>query len=118
MALTYLDEAWIVDYSMYIDFFSIVLLTVCLFIPCVTLCCCLYCTALLYLGQVACPALTLSISVFYIFWLGQGVTRVGTLGFCMSRVFCMPRGFVCLCCLNWFPIRDSCLTLSLIGDHI
>ena len=34
--------------------FSIVLLTVCLFIPCVTLCCCcLCCTALLYLGQVA-----------------------------------------------------------------
>jgi hypothetical protein len=33
--------------------FSIVLLTVRLFIPCVTLCCCLCRTALLYLGQVA-----------------------------------------------------------------
>jgi hypothetical protein len=32
--------------------FSIVLLTVCLFIPCVTPCCCLYRTALLYLGQI------------------------------------------------------------------
>ena len=34
-------------------FFSILLLTVCLFIPCVTLCCCLCRTTLLYLGQVA-----------------------------------------------------------------
>ena len=31
----------------------VVLLTVCLFIPCVTLCCCFCRTALLYLGQVA-----------------------------------------------------------------
>jgi hypothetical protein len=40
-------------HTLYINFFSIVLLTVCLFIPCVTLCCCLCRTALLYLGQVA-----------------------------------------------------------------
>ena len=40
-------------HTLYIDFlFSIVLLTVRLFIPCVTLCC-LCRTALLYLGQVA-----------------------------------------------------------------
>jgi hypothetical protein len=45
--------------------------------------------ALVLMGAV-CHTLTLDISVFYIFWLSQGVTRVGTLGFCMSR------GFVCL----------------------
>ena len=43
-------------HALYIDFIfssSIVLLTVRLFIPSVTLCCCLCCAALLYLGQVA-----------------------------------------------------------------
>ena len=44
---------------------------------------------------------------FYaLFWLGQGVTRVGSL------VFNFYVGLV------WFPIRGSCLSLSLIGDHI
>jgi hypothetical protein len=38
-------------HTLYIDF-SIVLLTVSVFTPCVTLCCCLCRTALLYLGQV------------------------------------------------------------------
>ena len=37
-------------HTLYIDF-SIVLLIVCLFIPCVTLCCCLCHTALLYLAR-------------------------------------------------------------------
>jgi hypothetical protein len=40
-----------------------------------------------------CHALTLDISVFYIICLGQGVTRVGTLVFCMFRVF-VCLGFV------------------------
>jgi hypothetical protein len=39
-------------HTLYIDFWT-VLLTVRLFIPCLTLCCCLSRTALLYLGQVA-----------------------------------------------------------------
>jgi hypothetical protein len=37
-------------HTLYIDF-STVLLTVCFFIPCVTLCCCMCQTALRYLGQ-------------------------------------------------------------------
>jgi hypothetical protein len=40
-------------HTLYIDVFSIVLLTVFLVIPCVPLCCCLCRTAFLYLGQVA-----------------------------------------------------------------
>ena len=49
--------------------------------------------------------------------------------FVMSRLFLLPRVFVCLgFCrsrylyvyggLIWFPIRGSCLSLSQIGDHI
>jgi hypothetical protein len=55
---------------------------------------------------------------FYICWLGQGVTRVGTLVFvCLGPLYVM--GFLYLYVgLIWFPIRDSCLLLSLNGDHI
>ena len=63
-----------------------------------------------------------------VIWLGQGVTRVGTLVFVLSRGFVLSRVFVCLgFCrsryfyvyggLIWFPIRGSCLSLSLIRDH-
>jgi hypothetical protein len=52
--------AYMLPYLPYLTSFAhtvyrlyIVLLTVCLFIPCVTLCCCLCRTALLYLGPVA-----------------------------------------------------------------
>ena len=44
--------------------------------------------------------------------------------FALSRVFCTSRVFVGLGDmyvyggLIWFPIRGSCLSLSLIGDHI
>jgi hypothetical protein len=43
-----------------------------------------------------CHALTLvifNISVFFIFWLGQGVTRVRMLVFVLSRGFCRSRCF-------------------------
>jgi hypothetical protein len=50
--LTYLPNLTTFAQTMYI-YFSIVLLTVLLFVPCVTLCCCFSRIALLYLGQVA-----------------------------------------------------------------
>ena len=34
------------------------------------------------------------------------------MGFCKSRYLYVYGG------LNWFPIRDSCLSLSLIGDPV
>ena len=37
----------------WIELQTFLLLTLCLIIPYITLCCCLYCTALLFLGQVA-----------------------------------------------------------------
>ena len=40
-----------------------------------------------------CHALTLVIFVFFIIWLGQGVTRVVCVVFILSRVFCMFMGF-------------------------
>ena len=40
------------------------------------------------------------------------------LGFCMSRGVCKSRHMSVYSGLNWFPIRGSCLSLSLIGDHI
>jgi hypothetical protein len=56
------------------------------------------------------------------------VTRVVCLVFVLSRVFVclgffgMSRGFSrCLYvygCLDWFSIRGSCLSLSLIGNNI
>ena len=52
----------------YLLTFSTVLLTVCLFIPCVTLCCCMCRTALLYLGQVA----VVNENLFSTTWLNQG----------------------------------------------
>jgi hypothetical protein len=40
-------------HSLYIDFFFLLYYWLCLFIPCVTPCCCMCLTAMLYLGQVA-----------------------------------------------------------------
>jgi hypothetical protein len=53
----------------------------------------------------SCHALTLEPFLFSI-WLGQGVTWLGK-----SMFLFLFYG------LLWFPIRVSCLLLSLIGDH-
>ena len=67
-------------------------------------------------------ALTLVIFVFFIILVKSGCDEGGMCVFVLSRVFCISMGFWdCLgkCSgLNMFPIRDSCLSLSLIGDHI
>ena len=41
----------------------------------------------IWCGARLCHALNFNISVFFIFWLGQGVTRVGMLVFVLSRGF-------------------------------
>ena len=57
------------------------------------------------------------------------MTRVDTLVFVLSMGFVLSRSLYCLgFCrskylyvysgLIWLPIRGSCLSLSLIGDHI
>ena len=70
-----------------------------------------------------CHALTFNVSVFFIFCLGQGVTRVGLLVFVLSRVFvclgfCRSRYLYVYGGLICFPIRGSRLSLSRIGDYI
>jgi hypothetical protein len=62
---------------------------------------------------VRCHALTLVISVFFIFWLGQGVTRVGMLVFVLSRVFVCLEFFV----FHNFPSNRKRLNVSHRRKH-
>ena len=48
---------------------------------------CLWLDAMNAACKDTCHTLTFNISVFFIFWLGQGVMRVGMLVFVLSRVF-------------------------------
>ena len=57
-------------------------------------------------------ALTLVIFVFFIILVRSGCDEAGLFSFCMSL------GLNVYGCLDWFPIRGSCLSLSLIGDYI
>ena len=55
---------------------------------------------------------SVSCRCFYsLFWLGQGVTRVGIL--CSVSMFCISLLFGRV----WFSIRVSCLLLSLIENY-
>ena len=73
-----------------------------------------------------CHALTLVILVFFIILVRSGCDYVFILsrGFVGLGVLVGLGVFVCLgvlyvyVVLIRFPIRDSCLSLSLIGDHI
>jgi hypothetical protein len=59
----------------------------------------------------SCQALTVESFLCLYFWFGQGVIWVGILCSCFYVFYFFVFGQV------WFSIRDSCLSLSLIGNH-